>query len=369
MAIFYFRTSIIKASSGKSAVATAAYQSAEKLFSERLGRTFSYKNKEEVVYSEVLLPQFAPSDYVDRQNLWNAVEEEENRCNSRYARQIIIAVPNEWTREETIARSREFIQNTFVNRGMAVDWAYHEKKADKPDSSDNHHIHLLCTVRGFNSDGTWQKMEKKAYALDENGNRIPDIDPDTGEQRIRRRIRDGHYSEEKLWKRITVQANCWNSRDSLKKWRNEWADYCNRYLTEENRIDHRSYSERGIEKLAMLHEGTAAREMMKRGIMTDVVAENIERKAINAFFEEAVSFLSSARDNLRSFRVLMNERRNYDQTGSYIKIGTINRDDDTNFRLSVPGERFVGRAAQKKCQGSKARKTSECSQRSGHRYH
>ena len=127
MANYYMRTSIIKASSGKSAIASAAYQSGQKLHSTRLDQTFSYDNKEEVVFSEVLLPKDAPPEYSDREKLWNAVEEVQNKANSRYARQFIIAVPNEWTREEAIDHAREYIQNAFVDRGMAVDWAFHEK--------------------------------------------------------------------------------------------------------------------------------------------------------------------------------------------------------------------------------------------------
>ena len=45
MAIYHFHTSIVKASSGKCAVASSAYMSGEKLYDERLGRTFNYTNK------------------------------------------------------------------------------------------------------------------------------------------------------------------------------------------------------------------------------------------------------------------------------------------------------------------------------------
>ena len=54
MAYLYIRTSLIKASSGKSAVASAAYMSAQSLYNERLGMTFQYRHKEEVVHSEVV---------------------------------------------------------------------------------------------------------------------------------------------------------------------------------------------------------------------------------------------------------------------------------------------------------------------------
>lgn len=56
------------------------------------------------------------------------------------------------------------------------------------------------TTRGFKEDGTWAAKEKKTYALDENGERIPVIDPATGLQKVGKR-------NEKIWQRVTVLAN------------------------------------------------------------------------------------------------------------------------------------------------------------------
>lgn len=77
MAFFYMHTKIVRASSGKSAVAAAAYQSGQSLHDTRLGQSFSYTHKEEVVHTEVMLPDNAPAAFIDRQTLWNAVEEKE----------------------------------------------------------------------------------------------------------------------------------------------------------------------------------------------------------------------------------------------------------------------------------------------------
>ena len=105
----------------------AAYQSAQKLYNERLGQIFEYRNKEEVIFSEVLLPENAPDEFKDREKLWNAGEKKENKSNSRYARQFIIALPNSWSQEECIEHSREFIHKALVSHGMCADWAFHEK--------------------------------------------------------------------------------------------------------------------------------------------------------------------------------------------------------------------------------------------------
>lgn len=63
---------------------------------------------------------------------------------------------------------------------MAVDWALHNKPG-------NPHVHVMCTVRGFNRDRSWARMEKKVIALDADGNRIPVIDPKTEKQKVRAR--------------------------------------------------------------------------------------------------------------------------------------------------------------------------------------
>lgn len=281
MAIYHFTTKIVKASCGKCAVASSAYLSGSKLYDERLGKTFVYDGKEEVIFSEVLLPENAPERFKDRSVLWNEVESVQNKANSRYARQFEFAVPNEWTRDETIERIRGFIQKEFVDRGMAVDYGYHEKDG-------NHHVHCMCTIRGFKKDGSWANMEKKAYALDEKGNKIPQIDPDTGEQKVR--VRPGK-GVEKLWVRTTVQANDWNKRSTLLEWRESWSDYCNQYLSEENKIDHRSYEEQGNGLIPTIHEGYAARKMQEE-------TGNSDRCNLNQEIRETNNMLRTIMDEI-----------------------------------------------------------------------
>lgn len=318
MAIFYFRTSIVRAGHGKSAVASAAYQAAEKLRSERLGQSFSYTNKEEVIHSEILLPPNAPRDYLDRQTLWNAVEASQNRSNSRYARQFVIAVPNEWGNTDAINWCRKYLQQAFVEKGIVVDWALHNSRTGDSEKPDNLHIHVMTTVRGINPDGTWQTMEKKEYALDEDGNRIPEIDPKTGEQKVRRRNRNGHETTEKIWKRISVIRNTWNSHEQLTEWKKMWAEHCNQHLAPDQHIDYRSYLQRGLERLPQLHEGPDARAALARGEIYDVVKENRERRELNARLDSLEGTLEKIKSKFRIIKekLLRTGGINYDQTGS-----------------------------------------------------
>ena len=64
-----------KTGSKGSAVAGAAYQSAQRLFCEYDGQAKNYAYKKpELVYSEVMLPANAPPEYADRSRLWNSVD-------------------------------------------------------------------------------------------------------------------------------------------------------------------------------------------------------------------------------------------------------------------------------------------------------
>ena len=295
MAFLFMQAKIVKASSGRSAVAAAAYQAAQKLKDDSLGMTFQYRNKEEVIFSEILLPSHAPAAYADRETLWNAVQEKENRANSQVARAFIIAMPKEWTREESISRAREFIQKNLVDAGMVADWAFHMKDG-------NPHLHCLCTIRGFKEDGTWDAREKKVYALDENGQRIPEIDPKTGEQKIRTRNRNGSIVTEKIWKRKTVQSNPWNSRQFLHELKRSWVSYCNSYLQGESQIDNRSTHEQQSNRVPLLHEGPEARAALEHGSVFDVIKENQERRRINAALARIEQFIRDTRKLLDELR-------------------------------------------------------------------
>lgn len=337
MAIFYLRTKLIRASSGKSAISSAAYQAGVSLYSEQYGQTFSYTTKEEVVHSQVMLPENAPVEYNDRGVLWNAVERVQNKANSRYARQFLVALPREWTKEECIDRSAEFVQEAFVNKGMAADWSFHMK-------DDNPHLHIMVTVRGFNPDGSWKSMEKKAYALTPNGERIPEIDPNTGEQKVRIRTRNGRQSKELIWQRITVESNDWNKRSFLLDTKKLWAEHCNRYLLPEQHIDCRSYRERGIARVPMLHEGSAARRALQKGVVFDVVKENAERKQLNVMLAQLERFILKAKSLLKDMQKKLDEwRRKQDgQTRSRNTAG----DGSIAVGISKTAARGSGRAQQ-----------------------
>ena len=268
MAIYHCSIKIIGRSDGKSAVASSAYRSGEKLMDDRTGLIHDFTKKRGVVFTEVSLPAHAPPEYADRNVLWNAVEKAEKKSNAQLAREIEVALPNELSRECQIEIVRRYVQENFISAGMCADWALHNKGDGNP------HAHIMLTMRGIKPDGSWAAKEKKAYALDEEGNRIPVIDPATGKQKLGKR-------NEKMWKRITVEPNDWNDHGKAEIWRKSWADICNEYLSVEQRIDHRSYKRQEIDLEPTIHEGYRARKMEKAGFVSNRCEYNRIVKKLN----------------------------------------------------------------------------------------
>ena len=107
----HFKITIVKRSQGQSAVAGAAYQSGERLFSEYDQKTKFYNKKKELVHAEIMLPSHAPPGYADRATLWNAVEAVENQWNSQLARRIVLAFPVEVPKEQYLSMITEIARD------------------------------------------------------------------------------------------------------------------------------------------------------------------------------------------------------------------------------------------------------------------
>lgn len=109
MAIFHFTVTQTKRSKGQSAIASAAYRSGERLYSEYYGEYSDYTRKGGVICSDILLPSHAPKEYADRQTLWNAVEKAERGKTAQLAYSFEISLQNEFSLEENIALARKFL--------------------------------------------------------------------------------------------------------------------------------------------------------------------------------------------------------------------------------------------------------------------
>lgn len=290
MAIYHCSIKIIGRSGGRGAVGSSAYRAGEKLEDKETGMTHDYTRKSGVVYNEVMLPNHAPVEYQNREILWNEVQKAEKQNNAQLAREIEVGLPREMSREQQVQCVREYVQNNFAKEGMCADFAIHDKGDGNP------HAHIMLTTRGIKENGKWDTKEKKVLARDENGERIPVIDPKTGQQKIRDR---GTKGIEFVWKRETVKANNWNDRNKAEEWRKAWAEECNKYLSQEQKIDHRSYARQGIDQTPTIHEGHKARKMEREGEVSDRCEINRQIKEYNSL-QKTVAKLQESRENITS---------------------------------------------------------------------
>ena len=263
MAIFHAHAKVFSRANGVSILARAAYRSGGNLTSNETGLSFDFSRKGGVVFSNILLPDNAPKDYLDRETLWNAVEAVETQSNAQLAREFECAIPREIPESERERFVTNFIQNTFVNYGMCADYSIHNPSKKEP----NPHVHILLTMRPIKENGEWGDKFKNGYLLDEKGNKIPELD-EKGKQKIGARGR-------KMWKRAKIASTNWNDVETLNSWRKSWEIACNSRLSKEKHISCESNSSRGIDLLPTKHEGVEG--VIRHKIASTTLDRNVVR--------------------------------------------------------------------------------------------
>src|SRR5699024_9289938 len=211
----------------QSAVAMASYRSGEKLYSLKDGETKSYRKRFVEPESFIMKPDNAPEWTLERERLWNEVEEFENRDNARLSRNILIALPNDMTHEQQRKVTEEYIKNNFVDAGMVADTSIHR------DDENNPHAHIMLTVREFDENGNWEtRKSKRVPKLDEEGNQI--------------------YNSKGWRETQSVKLNDWDSRNKLLEWRKNWSEILNEKSKDyglDKTYSHKSFKDQGkIEK-------------------------------------------------------------------------------------------------------------------------
>lgn len=274
----------------------SSYISREKMYCQYDGRTYYPKYSEDLVHTAVLLPANAPPEYADPSVLWNAVESNEKASNAQLARTYRVELPNEWSYELAKEVMQDYIQRNFVGQGMCVQYAIHDSE-NKNTGQRNLHCHMLLTMRGFDEKGQWLPKQKKVYLTDENGERIPLIDKQTGQQKVDKQNR-------KQWKCQTIPTNDWSSKENARKWRKDLTDTINavneRMGMTENFWEHRSFEEQGLDKIPQIHLGEKSSAMERAGIPTH--RGNINRKIIasNLAIEQAKDIYEQTQRTLQA---------------------------------------------------------------------
>ena len=293
---------------GRSAVAASAYLSCSRLYNEDDGIQHDSSKKQGLVWQEVFLPEYAPQEWQDREKLWNAVEEVETAKDSRLAREFVVALPIELSREQQIELLQDFIREQFVSDGMCADAAIHDTDGHNP------HAHILLTVRPLDERGKWQYKTEKEYLCMRNGEErgftaaeFKSAQNDgwekqypykVGKKKVymtpsaaeaQELIRADKHPKSTRYGRQNPISERWNSEEQLVSWRVAWADVTNRYLESagrEERIDHRSNAARGLDEIPTIHEGVTVQALERKGIVSDRCEMNRQIRADNALLRE-----------------------------------------------------------------------------------
>lgn len=256
VAIYHFSAKLISRSRGRSATAAAAYRAGLNIADERTGERHAYARRSGVLDHAVLTPARAPAWAQESTTLWNAVEQFEKRKDAQLAREVIVALPHEFSLEQNRELLHAFVQEAFVARGMAAQVNIHAP--DRAGDNRNVHAHILLTTRQITRDGF-----------------------------------------------KTKKARSWNERDTLKTWREQWAGHMNRALEragKAERVEAGSFKAQGIEdRKPTQHLGLAASQMERRGERTRIGDENRAAAAFNRLQARAkVIDLAIEREKRRS---------------------------------------------------------------------
>ncbi len=185
MAIFHIDFKILKRSEGKSSLYLSAYNSRARLKDEKTGLVFNYeKKKEDLMHTDILLPNNAPERFKNRSVLWNEVEKQK-RKDSQLARTFICALPRSLSLEENKKLIEEYIQKNFINKGMCADYAIHNDA-----ENNNPHAHVMLTMQNVNETGFLNKNRE------------------------------------------------WNKKENVELWRRSWSVSINKYLRQNKKSDY-----------------------------------------------------------------------------------------------------------------------------------
>ncbi|MBP3645168.1 MAG: MobA/MobL family protein [Clostridia bacterium] len=304
MAIYHFEAKVITRTTGRTAVGAAAYMSCSEMTSEYDGIHHNYTRKQGLVFEKVFLPENAPAEWADREELWNAVEAAETAKDSRLARQIILALPIELNHEQQIKLLSDYVQRFFVSDGMCADVAIHDTGDDNP------HAHIMLTLRPLDENGKWQSKTEKEYLCIKDGKErgftaaeFKAAQAEGWEKQYQYKVgKKKAYmvpteAEVQGYERASKYPKCtrygrqnptyerWNDVIMLDSWRTCWAGAVNRALEaigSRERVDHRSHALRGLDEQPTIHEGVTARALEKKGIISERCETNRQIRKDNA---------------------------------------------------------------------------------------
>src|ERR1700733_3650863 len=228
---------------GRSVIAAAAYRAGSRLKDELRDKIFDYARRAKgVINSTILAPEDAPAWATNSGQLWNAVEASEKRVDAQLAREFILALPKELSDDAQFQTAVDWAKRELVTSGMVAEVSLHHDKAGR-----NPHVHILCTMRKLDGDKFSAKKSRE-----------------------------------------------WNDVAVLARQRESWADAVNAALEKagrDERVDHRSLKDQGIDRLPEPKIGVAATAMKRKGLLDDPERFKLARKI--KLINDAMPFIRS----------------------------------------------------------------------------
>lgn len=320
MAIFECKVSSISRGQGRSSVAAAAYRSGEELHCEYTGLTHDYRGKHYIEKTEIMLPNNAPSEWNNRETLWNTVEKVEKSKDAKLAEEVMVAIPRELNKEQREQLIYDFCDE-LRNKGFIVDYAIHCPPStddlkrpidelgfptkDPSRMTFNPHAHIMLPIRPLNPEGDFIKRKAESEYVCKN--------PETGEKRrlTSLEIKNAHIKWEKVYpclvdgkldyltKTEAAQLNVRReslyplktrhgrpdpeyayrmSKEFVDDIRKEWEKYANVALEKADiteRIDRRSYKDQRSDKIAEPHLGPIVTQMERKARRLEIEGKHV----------------------------------------------------------------------------------------------
>ena len=218
MAGYFLLVKTFSRGKGSSTTRAAAYRSGERIRDERSCAVYDYTDRTDVAHAEIVLPaEYAGHTDMEwalnRQVLWNAVQQSGRRWDARLAREVLVHLPPEMTRAQRVTLARRLSHELADRYHSAVDFAVHEPRPQADER--HHHAHILMTSRQVGPGGIGARTTLEL----------------SGKERHARGL--GPSKDDLLWLR------------------QRWAQISNEALHDAGltaRIDHRSYKDQGINR-------------------------------------------------------------------------------------------------------------------------
>lgn len=319
MAIYHFSTKPISRKH-KSSVAVSAYINAEKYKDERTNRTFDYSNKKGVLDSQCYaFDENNNRIELNNSQLWNGSEQAEaknkRQDSARTAREYIVAVPHELFKNDIATGVNcitDFCDKLAQKYNVAVEFALHDQDYDENGNGNkNYHFHLITTTRAVSFDSENNLVFGKKTAFEMSDSELKKI----GEKR---------------------------TKDQLIDIRKLWADVANKYLEKhdfDERIDHRTLKEQGLNRKPKIRLSMADSEKEKNG-------ERTKAGDYNRAIDQSIALkqeLAEIEKSLKKYKILerLGDTSNISEQSELVFEVFADDDDDDDFYNTASAETLV----------------------------